>query len=110
MIKNTILSSVVVVGGFLLVYLPVQAFVYTNENFHKVPHEQPVYFEQRTDGSFWGYTETGREFTQTPVPNQYDVRMHRFAIDDAFFYVTDQGTIFADTDLQALSIYFSQTT
>ena len=105
--KKIFLSSLVLVSGLCVASLPAYAFIYTNENFHQVPHEQPVHFEQRADGSFWGYTETGREFTQTPIPNRYDVRIHRFAIDEAFFYVTDTGTIFADTDLQALSIYFT---
>ena len=69
--------------------------------------ERPVHFELLADGSFWGYTESGREFRQIPVPNQYDVRMHKFIIDGTFWYITNRGTIFAPTDLQAVSIYFS---
>ena len=96
--------------GSIISWVPTSAaFVYTNENFHTVEHEKPVHFEQLSDGSFWGYTESGREFRQVPVPNRYDVRIHKFMIDEAFFYITDQGTIFADTDLQALSIYFALT-
>lgn len=84
------------------------AFVYTNENFHSILHEQPASFVQHADGSFTGYTETGRTFSQVPIPNQYDIRMHKFMIDEAFFYVTDQGAIFADSDIQALSMYFAR--
>jgi len=97
------------VAANMLVWVPSSiAFVYTNDNFNYVTHEQPVHFERLADGSFWGYTETGREFRQVPVPNQYDVRIQKFMIDEAFFYVSDKGTIFAETDLQALSMYFSR--
>jgi len=100
---------IVLVATNMLVWVPSStAFVYTNDNFDYVSHEQPEHFERLADGSFWGYTETGREFRQVPVPNQYDVRIQKFIIDEVFFYITDQGAIYADTDLQALSIHFSR--
>ena len=103
-------NKILLTGIFLLAVLPsVHSFTYTNENIQSAYHEAPVHFERLADGSFWGYTESGKEFRQIPVPNQYDVRMHKFMIDEAFFYVTEHGTLYADSDLQAISIYLMQT-
>ncbi len=95
------------IGLLFTVCLPVQAFYYTNQNFLNLDHETPVYFETTYSGGFWGYTDTGREFTQKPIINDLDLRIHRFTIDEVFFYITDRGPIFAESDLQAVSIYYT---
>ena len=82
--------------------------VYTNANYLTSEHDQPLNFEQDAFGNFFGQTVTGKYFTQTNILNSYGVKLHRFAIDEAFFYITDKGTIKADSDITALSIYLSQ--
>lgn len=84
-----------------------QAFTYTNENFATTPHERPVSFEGNQTVGFRGYTESGRLFTQTPIENNLGFRIHKFVIDEAFFYITDRGIITAPNDLTALSMYFT---
>lgn len=84
-----------------------QAFTYTNDNFATTPHERPAYFEGNQTDGFWGYTESGRTFTQMPIQNNFDIKIHKFAIDDAFFYITDRGVINAPNDLTALSVYLT---
>ena len=83
------------------------AFVYTNDNFSTTPHERPVYFTGNQTDGFSGYTETGRPFSQVPVIRDSGVRMHKFVIDQAFFYITDKGIINAPDDLTALSKYLT---
>jgi len=36
------------------------------------------------------------------------VRLHRFSIDEAYFYISSVGLITAPNDLVALSIYLAQ--
>ena len=96
---------------FLAMYISIpnaEASVYTNKNFHLLLHEEPVYFELTSTGAFWGYTNTGREFIQKTISNENNVRIHKFIIDDAFFYITDRGEIFANSNIQAVSIYYSR--
>ena len=107
-IEKISLFVVLVVAGMFFWAPTSTALVYTNENFNQVLHEKPAHFDMLADGSFWGLTDTGREFRQIPVPNQHDARIQKFMIDEVFFYITDQGAIYADTDLQALSIHFSR--
>jgi hypothetical protein len=80
---------------------------YTNENFFSSTHDAPAQLFVTPNGNFHGFTTTGKYFTQTRVVNDESVRMFRFAIEQASFYVTDQGIIEADSDLAALSIYLS---
>lgn len=90
---------------------PVQAEVpalYTNENFFTSTHDAPVSFVQDALGNFSGVTESGKTFTQRPVVTNIQVRLHRFAIDEAYFYVSSLGIILADNDTTALSIYLAR--
>lgn len=80
---------------------------YTNNNFWTSEHDTPEQFFRRENGDFYGFTTTGKYFTHTRVVNDRDVRLHRFAIDQAYFYITDRGPISAEDDLMALSIYFA---
>jgi len=93
------------VPQFALAQIPT---VYTNENFHASTHDRPASLFQYERGGFYGFTETGKFYEQLPVYNEFGVRMQRFFIDEAYFYVTDRGTIDADSDLAAISIYFSR--
>lgn len=91
--------------------LPVQAAVpilYTNENFFTSLHDTPVSPVQDALGNFSGLTETGKLFTQRSVVSDIQVRLHCFAIDEAFFYVSTLGIIVAENDVTALSIYLAQ--
>lgn len=83
--------------------------VYTNDNFQTATHEQPVSFSRDQYGNFSGYTTSGRLFTQTAVANAYNIRLQRFAIDEAYFYISDRGVIFANTDIEAVSVYLTRT-
>jgi hypothetical protein len=84
--------------------------LYTNDNFWSSEHDQPVSFVGDGQGNFYGTTLTGKTFTQTAIENSLNVRIHKFLIDEAFFYITDHGVIKAETDIAALSIYLTQTT
>jgi|AntRauTorckE6833_2_1112554.scaffolds.fasta_scaffold12336_3 hypothetical protein len=92
--------------------LSVQAAVipdtYTNQNFWTSTHDQPVSFEQDVEGNFSGSTVTGKLFTQTNITNNLDIRLQRFAIDEAFFYISDRGIIIAPNNTTALSIYLER--
>ena len=81
--------------------------VYTNNNYLTSTHEQPLDFISDGKGGFYGHTTSGRVFTQMPVINALHIKLHRFAIDEAFFYISDKGQIWADTDLAAVSIYLT---
>lgn len=80
---------------------------YTNTNIETSRHEKPATFYVERDGAL-GKTESGRRFYQYAVAQPYGVRMHRFEIDDAFWYISDRGIIWADSDIIALSIYLSR--
>ncbi|MCA9363130.1 hypothetical protein KC851_02325 [Candidatus Kaiserbacteria bacterium] len=80
---------------------------YTNENFSNSFQDKPLTFSKTADNVFYGVTESGKIFTQTPVISTISVRLHRFSIDDATFYISNKGTFTAVSDLEALSIYLS---
>jgi len=83
---------------------------YTNQNFWSSEHDQPVSFTVDEFGNFSGVTLTGKLFTQTNVVNNVNIRLQRFAIDEAFFYISDRGVIKATTNMMALSIYLNRAT
>jgi hypothetical protein len=100
-------------AGFLLVSVPVSVSayipaIYTNENFFTSQHDAPVSFVQDNLGNFSGVTQTGKTFTQRAVVSDLHVRLHRFSIDEAFFYVSSVGIIVAESDAVALSIYLTR--
>jgi hypothetical protein len=92
---------------FAVVFLmPFSAYAnYTSENFIFSYHYKPVTFSLLSTGGFSGTLENGTTFTQIPVLTEPSVRLHKFMIDDVHFYISDQGTFQASTDLIALSIY-----
>ena len=81
---------------------------YTNNNFFTSYQDKPLTLAVDPYGGFIGYTEQGRVFRQYPIVTGTDIRLERFEIDDAFFYVSDRGIIVADNNLIALSIYQSR--
>ncbi len=58
------------------------------------------------DGTAWGALTSGVTFTQGNIINDY-TRLQVFRAEEMHWYVSDKGIIYADTDLQALSIYGS---
>jgi len=82
---------------------------YTQDNFWTVKHEPPAWFETDALGGFFGETVDGQRFTQRPIILQSEIRLHRFEIGLAFFYISDRGVIIAGSDLAALSIYHTLT-
>ncbi|MCA9361646.1 hypothetical protein KC845_03775 [Candidatus Kaiserbacteria bacterium] len=82
---------------------------YTNENFTTDgKHDRPLSFQADGTGGFYGVTVSGMTFTQTPISNIYGIKLHKFSIGQAYFYMSDKGEIVAKNDLVALSIYFSK--
>lgn len=82
--------------------------VYYNDTFLTTQHDLPVSFTQDVMGNFTGVTATGKLFSQNIITNAQSVRLQRFSIDEAFFYVSDRGIIFANSDTIALSIYLTR--
>jgi len=83
--------------------------MYTNENFFTSTHDRPVSFTQDSAGNFFGTTQTGKRFEQRVITNALNIRLQRFMIDEAFFYISDKGIITAPSDTVALSIYLTRT-
>lgn len=108
-----LLVLVVVLGCLTLeaVALPVSAAIpetYTNDNFFTSEQDTPVSFAQDTFGNFSGYTLTGKYFTQRAVVSDIHVRLQRFDIEEAHYYISSLGLIMADSDTVALSIYLAR--
>jgi hypothetical protein len=85
---------------------PASAF-YTQANFYTVTHEAPAWFVGDAFSGFYGETTGGHGFLQRPVLPESGIRLHRFEIGTAFFYISDRGIITAGSDLAALSIYYT---
>ena len=71
-------------------------------------NEVPAWLMSDSSGGFYGETETGLSFTAQPVLNDYSIKLHKFTINDTFWYVTDRGVIEAVGDLEAVSIYLAR--
>ncbi len=93
--------------GFFLLPNTVGAY-YTQDTYWSSEHEQPAWFESDSKDGFYGETVGGTYFTQNPIINSSNIRLHKFAIGSAFFYISDKGIIKADGDLNAVSIYLSK--
>jgi hypothetical protein len=70
--------------------------------------EVPAWLMSDSLGGFYGETETGLSFTEQSVVNDYSIKLHKFTINDTFWYVTDRGVIEAVNDLEAVSIYLAR--
>lgn len=105
------LGLTITVITLCLFAVPTEAAVpawYTNDNFWESEHDMPVSFTEDALGNFSGTTKTGKIFFQNNIENSLSIRLQRFAIDDAFFYISDRGIIIAPSDLTALSMYLSR--
>jgi len=97
--------SVLVVAGVFCSPSFALADTYTQENFLFSYHYKPVTFSLVTGGGFTGTLENGTTFNQVPVVTESSIRLHKFIVGEAYFYVSDQGTFQASDNLVALSIY-----
>lgn len=104
----TLLLSTIIFWWACLVYAAPIPDTYTNDNFWESIHDAPVSFVGTGSGGYYGYTTTGKYFEQLPVVNDLAIRLHRFSIDSAWYYISDQGIIQAETDIIALSIYLGR--
>jgi hypothetical protein len=95
-------------ASFVYAFAAIPA-TYTNDNFLTSTHDAPVMFTQDAAGNFSGYTKSGKTFEQLVIHNGLGVKLHRFMIDEAFFYISDKGIIWAENDTVALSIYLTRT-
>lgn len=105
--RLVVVSSVFLVGLFPSVSSAAITDIYTNENYSTSEHDKPLSFEVDLFGNVEGITETGKKFWQLNIENVFNVRLQKFIIDQAYFYISDRGEIFAKTDLEALSIYLA---
>lgn len=84
----------------------------TNQNFETSPYcKAPVDWFAYTNNDredFYGQLTSGALFNQFNITNELGVRLQKFVLEEAFWYVTDKGVIYADSDLQALSIYLAR--
>ncbi len=101
----SLLALLVITPGALSAEIPTS---YTNDNIFTSEHDRPVSLFQDGNGGFFGYTATGFYYSQKPVTNTIGIRLHKFSIDQAYFYMSDKGLIEAKDDLVAISIYLSR--
>lgn len=82
----------------------------SNYNYaHSKRCTAPVdYFVVEENGEAWGYLTSGVPFTQHNISNDLGVRLQKFTLEDAYWYVTDKGDIHAESDIQALSVYLAK--
>lgn len=80
-----------------------------NQNLTTSPicNVPPAEFTVDEDGEAYGTLESGVPFSQTNVSNDLGVRLQKFTLQQAFWYVSDRQTIYAPNDITALSIYLT---
>lgn len=109
--RATFMTCIVIFGITLVPFFAsanTPAPLYTNETYFALEHEKPAFFVGDGMGGFTGMTESNRPFFQRNILNALDVKLHRFEIDSAFFYISDRGIIYANDDVAALSIYLTR--
>lgn len=82
-----------------------QANSYSQNNFLSLYQHKPTSFSAVSTGGFVGTLENGESFTQVPILTHQSHRIHKFSTQESHFYISDQGTFIASSDLVALSIY-----
>lgn len=70
--------------------------------------DRPAHFYQDAAGDWYGETVSGQRFSQKNIANNAGIRLQRFVLGDISYYITDRGVIWADSSLQAVSIYFGR--
>lgn len=106
------MKPVILLATFLLLATPLVTAaaipsLYTNDNFFTSEQDAPAQLFRQLNGDFYGFTSTGKYFTQVSVVNDAGVPLQKFSIDRAYFYISDRGVIKAENDLAALSIYLA---
>jgi multidrug efflux pump len=84
------------------------AFTYDTETIHTTYREAPAEFSVDASGNATGATVSGMPFRQYGIANGYGIRLQKFEIGLAYWYVSDRGVIWANSDLEALSVYLSR--
>jgi hypothetical protein len=75
---------------------------FNNDNWHTLPHPRVAEFYVKEDGSVLGITETGVSFVQYTIPNEYDIQVQRFEMEDHYHYVVDGEIADSFTELSIL--------
>jgi len=83
------------------------SIIYTNANILTSPSPIPESFYVTEQREAFGTTTEGIPFSQTNIVNEV-TRLQKFQIQEAYWYISDRGEIWADTDTQALSIYLTR--
>jgi len=110
------MKAAVITVCFLIVFSSAESAqaaipaVYTNDNYWTSLHDKPISFVGDGQGNFTGLTETGKIFRQITIETPPYIHLQKFMIDEAFFYISDKGTIKASSDLTAISIYLTKST
>lgn len=63
----------------------------------------PTSFEFNENGEVFGELEDGSKFSQTKISSE--LKIQKFEWDEGFWYITDQGIIEAESDLDAVIKY-----
>lgn len=92
----------------LFLHAPMTYAETTMENIWTESQAQPESFYVHPAGGFWGITTTGETFRQLPLISDPAIRIHKFTIGTAYFYVSDRGFIKASSDLVAMSMYLAR--
>ena len=78
-----------------------------NFNLNSYPCNAPIAEFHQVEKGFEGVLESGITFTQLNVLEGDYGRIMRISIQDAYWFITDKGVIWADTEIEALSIYLT---
>jgi uncharacterized protein YggE len=105
LIKTSFIAAIALTG---LLPTTTAAQTYSNDTFWGTQHAKPDSFTVTSTGEAYGTTTTGIAFRQVNVVTDSDVRLQRFQIQEAYFYVSDRGIIRADNSTQALSMYIAR--
>ncbi|MBP9759787.1 MAG: efflux RND transporter permease subunit [Candidatus Pacebacteria bacterium] len=106
---SSLIKGIALLAVFSMIPFSALAYTYDNENIHSAYHEAPAIFSVDENGETLGATVSGIPFRQYGIANDYGIRLQRFEIGLAYWYVSDRGIIWADNDLTALSVYLSRT-
>jgi len=60
------------------------------------------------ENGFYGQLTSGVTFRQGPILSDRGVFLHKITIEDAFWYLDEKGSFFAESDLQALSVHVTR--
>lgn len=102
--KNLGLKAALLGAVFLL---PLTGQAYFDTTAAGLLDEKPASLFEDVAGGFYGEVESGLHFTQQPVTNDLELKIHKFVMGDLVFYISDLGVISANNDLEAISIYLA---